>query len=383
MKHLSLRDFVSAQTRRQFLEKQLKISLNNLADSSFTEESVAGRNIENLIGSTQIPLGIAGPVSFKSANSKLQTHYIPLATTEGALVASISRGCKAISESRGAYVELNKVGVTRSPVFITSGIKEAVEVKKWLGENFQKIKRITDATSSHLELLKIESIFAGRNLFIRFFYDSEEAMGMNMATIATQEAVRFIERNTKIRCVSVSGNYDVDKKPSWLNFISGRGKRIWADVTLRKQVVRQILKTDPVKMAEVVYRKNLLGSAMSGSMGFNAHFANPIAAIFAATGQDLAHVVEGSLGITTAEVLKNGDLYFSVYLPSIMCGTVGGGTHLPSQQAALKIMGAGDVLEYCRVLGVAVLASEISLIASLAEGNLAGAHKKLARKGKK
>ena len=151
-----------------------------------------------------------------------------------------------------------------------------------------------------------------------------------------------------------------------------------------EEVVKQILKTTPEKIAEVVLRKVLIGSAMAGSMGFNAHYANTIAAIFTATGQDLGHVVEGSLGMTTAEVLKNGNLYFSIYLPSLMIGTVGGGTHLPTQQEALKIMGvkgSGDTLKMAEIIGSAVLALEISLIASQAEGTLAKAHQKLARKG--
>lgn len=388
MKKDSLRDFTSAQDRRVFLERKLKIRLDQIAGFTFPEETVAGRNIENLIGATQIPLGVAGPISIQSAKFKVQNYYIPLATTEGALVASISRGCKALTQSGGVSVEMHTVGVTRSPVFATAGIREAVRVKRWLGENYQAVRKIAESTSTHLKLLKIESTFAGKHLFIKFFYDPEDAMGMNMATIATQEAVNFIERETKIRCISLSGNYDVDKKPAWLNFISGRGKKVWAEATLTKKTVKEVLKTTPEKIVEVVNAKTHVGSIMSGSLGFNSHFANIIAAVFAATGQDLAQVVEGSLGITSAEVLqpkaenKNGDLYFSIHLPALMCGTVGGGTHLPTQQEALKIMGVSDVLEYSRVLVAAVLAGELSLIASLAEGSLVSAHKKYGRKHK-
>ncbi len=376
----TLRDYPSARLRRDFLAKRLNINLDNLANFNFTEESVSGRNIENLIGATQIPLGIAGPLNIKGQRLSGNDYYIPLATTEGALVASISRGAKAISESGGAYVELNSVGITRSPVFKTSGIKECVAVKIWLGENYQKIKEITEATSSHLKLLKIDSNFTGRSLYIRFFYDSQDAMGMNMATIATEQAVRFIEKKTGIKCVSISGNYDVDKKGAWLNFINGRGKRVWAEVVINKETAMKVLKTTPQAIAEIVYRKCLVGSAMAGSLGFNAHYANVVAAIFLATGQDPAHVVEGSMGITTAEVLDNGSLYFSIYLPALVVGTVGGGTHLPTQQAALEIMQVQNVLEYSTLVGAAVLAGELSLIASLAEGSLAKAHTKLGRK---
>lgn len=380
-----LRDFESAQKRRDFLQKQLNINLENIGNFSFTEEQVAGRNIENLIGATQIPLGVAGPIQVKSAKFKVQSYYIPLATTEGALVASASRGCKAISESGGAFVEIELVGATRGSVFATEGIKQSREIQDWIEKNFPQIAKISESESLHLKLLKIDTNIVGKNLFLRFFYDTQDAMGLNMVTIANTKAARFLESKFKIRCVSVAGNFDIDKKPAWLNFITGRGKKVWAEVTLKKEVVKNVLKTTPETITEVVYRKCQIGSAISGSLGFNAHYANVVAAVFAATGQDLAHVVEGSLGVTTGEVLTNGDLYFSIYLPSLMCGTVGGGTHLPAQQEALKIMGvkgAGDSIKYAQILGSAILAVELSLMASLAEGTLARAHKQLGRKGR-
>ncbi len=391
-KKISLRKFNSAEEKRQYLEKQLKISLDDIDKFSFTEEQVKGRNIENLIGATQIPLGIAGPIKVQSSTLpagrqkfKVQSYFIPLATTEGALVASASRGCKAISESGGAYVEVETVGPSRGSLFVTSGIKQSRQLLNWLEKNFTQIAKIAQSQSSHCKLLKIDSSLAGRNLFLRFSYDTSDAMGMNMVTIANTQVASFLEKKFNIKCVSVAGNFDIDKKPAWLNFILGRGKKVWAEATIKKEVVNTVLKTTPQNLAEVVYRKCQIGSALAGSLGFNAHYANVVAAIFAATGQDLAHVVEGSLGITTAEVTKQNDLYFSIYLPSLMCGTVGGGTHLPSQQAALNLMGIkgpGDSIKYAQILASAILAVELSLMASLAEGSLAKAHQKLGRKGK-
>lgn len=379
---LSLRDFPSAQKRRQFLEKELKLDLDSLGSFTFSEEEVTGRNIENLIGATHIPLGIAGPLKIINHKSSIINHFIPLATTEGALVASLSRGCKAITESGGTEVLVENIGITRGPVFRTESLQHGQQIKKWVEQNFTKLAKVSKSTSSHLKLLKVEPAMVGRNLWLRFYFDTEDAMGMNMATIATDEAVKLIEKETKAKCISLAGNYDIDKKPSWLNFISGRGKKVWAEAVLPKKVVREVLKTTPEKMAEVVYRKCLLGSAVSGSLGFNAHFANILSAIFLATGQDPAHVVEGSLGVTTAEVMPNGNLYFSVYLPSLVVGVVGGGTHLPTQKKALEIMQVNNVLEYTRAVGAAVISGEISLIASLSEGSLAKAHRKLGRKGK-
>ncbi len=367
---LFLRDFSSAQKRREFLQKKLNIKLDHIGQFSFTEEQAVGRNIENLIGAAQIPLGVAGPIN---------NHYIPLATTEGALVASISRGCKAVSAAGGTTVMVEDVGQTRGPVFRVKNLSLAFDAKNWIENNFKLLSQATQKTSSHLKLLKTSVALVGRNLFVRFQYLTTDAMGMNMATFATEKAVKLIEQKTQAKCIALAGNFDIDKKAAWLNFISGRGKRVWAEVVLTAEIVKKILKSTPKQIAEVVYRKNHLGSIMAGSVGFNAHYANCVAAIFAATGQDLAHVVEGSLGVTTAEVLLDQDLYFAIYLPSLIVGTVGGGTHLPTQQEGLKIMKVSNVLEYSQIVGAAVLAGELSLIASLAEGTLAKAHQRLGR----
>ncbi|MDD5147679.1 MAG: hydroxymethylglutaryl-CoA reductase [Candidatus Daviesbacteria bacterium] len=382
----NLRKLISAQKRREFLEKQLNINLDKIGRINFKESDVVGRNIENLIGSTQIPLGVAGPLRIHLEGAKahlrgvFRNYYIPLATTEGALVASVSRGCKAITEAGGAITEVENVGITRGPVFRTTGLKHGTETKQWIQNHIPLISQITQKTSSHLKLLKVETAMAGRNLFVRFYFDTKDAMGMNMATFATEQAVKLIEQKTQVICISLAGNFDIDKKPAWLNFINGRGKKVWAEIVLPEKIVADILKTTPEKMVDLVERKCHLGGIMSGSLGFNAHFANIIAAVFASTGQDLAHVVESSLGVTSAEILEKGDLYFSVYLPSLIAGTVGGGTHLPTQQEALGIMQVSDVLEYSQVLGAAVLAGELSLLASLAEGSLAKAHQRLGRK---
>lgn len=380
-KDISLRNFPSAEKRREFLQKQLKIELNQIGNFTFPETQVLGRNIENLIGAIQIPLGIAGPLRVNGKGLRVKEYFIPLATTEGALVASISRGCKAVTEAGGATVAVEDVGITRGPVFKIKGLEHGQEVKKWIQTHTSLISRITQKTSSHLKLLKITCSLVGKNLFIRFSYSTADAMGMNMATIATERAVKLIEEETKAKCIALAGNFDIDKKPAWLNFIEGRGKKVWAEAILDKKVVEEVLKASPERIVEVIEAKTHLGSMMSGSLGFNSHFANIIAAIFIATGQDPAHVVEGSLGVTTGEVLENGDLYFSIYLPDLVVGVVGGGTHLPTQKEALSIMRISDVLEYSQVLGAAILAGELSLIASLTEGTLARAHLKLGRKG--
>lgn len=374
----SLRDFKNSEDRRSFLEEELNMDLGDISVMNFSEDQVLGRNIENLIGSTQIPLGIVGPLRVQNLNSK--DYYIPLATTEGALLASISRGCKVINLSGGAKAFSEYIGMTRGPVFETEGVEQSLKLKNWVLGNVEPLGKIAEGVSSHIKLLNCDFSITGKNVFIRFYFDCDQAMGMNMATFATSAMVEYIEKQNLGKCISVAGNFDIDKKAGWLNFINGRGQKAWAEVVLKKEIVRDVLKVETRELERLIYKKCLVGTAMSGGMGFNCHFANIIAAIFIATGQDLAHVVEGSLGMVNAELQQNGDLYFSVYLPSLLVGLVGGGTSLPSQNLGLKILGVKTVNEFAEVVAGAVLAGEISLSASLTEGSLTRAHKRLGRR---
>ncbi len=372
------RGFKSVEKRREALEKLLSVDLTHISKVSINENLASSRNCENMIGAVQIPLGIAGPIKIIGEHNN-GDYYIPLATTEGALVASVNRGAKAISESTGAQVMTYRVGVTRGPVFDTTSIKKSNDLFKWIKKNPDKIAEEAEKTSKHLKYLKADVRTAGRYVFLRFYFDTQDAMGMNMVTIAAEKVAELIEKEIGVKCISIAGNYDIDKKPAWVNFIKHRGFKIWAEVVVSRKTVKNVLKTTPQEIFEVWLAKCMLGSAMSGSMGFNAQFANIIAAFFAATGQDIAHTVEGSMGITTAKVLENGDLYLSVYLPAIMLGTVGGGTNLETQKEARSITGAKNSTELAEVLGGAVLAGELSLLAALSSKDLAKAHEKLGR----
>lgn len=380
---MDLRAHKTLDERRSFLENNLKVELSNIGKYSSGLEIASARNCENMIGAIQVPLGVAGPLMIKS-NILDNEAYLPLATTEGALVASVNRGCKAISLSGGAVVVSKKVGITRAPVFVVENLLGGQNFVEWVSTNFDKIKKITEDTSSHLKLLDIKPFVLGRNVYLRFRFDSQDAMGMNMATIATQKAVDFIEKKSSSRCVALSGNMCVDKKPNYLNFIEGRGYTVSAEVVVPKRIVNSVLKCEISDFLQVFQRKVLYGSLMSGALSANAHYANIIAAVFIATGQDVAHVAECSIGITTVEELK-GDLYASVYLPDLVVGTVGGGTSLDTQKEALSIMGinGGDkgknAQKLAEIVAGAVLAGEISLLASLAQGSLASAHQKLGR----
>ncbi len=389
---MNLRGVGGVQERRKLLENHLKIKLPNIGSFSMDEDIASSRNCENMIGAVQIPLGIAGPLKIKNssirqAQDKIQNYYIPLATTEGALVASVNRGCKAITQSGGASIVSNKIGITRAPVFTVENAFAGEKTINWVKNNFDEIKKSAEQTSSHLTLLDIKPWMVGRNLFLRFKFDSQDAMGMNMTTIACALAADLIEKKTKAKLVSISGNMCVDKKPNIINFIEGRGIQVWADCVLTKEIVEKTLKTTFEKFLDVVTRKVYLGSILSGSIGANSHAANVLAAIFMATGQDVAHVAEVSSVVTTAEIVKNG-LYVSVFLPDLVLGTVGGGTGLETQKEALSIIGVsgGDngknSQKLAEIIGGAVLAGEISLIASLSINSLACSHQKLGRGGK-
>lgn len=373
---MKLHEYKTAAERKSALEKEKSIDLSALSESLQDDPSII--HCENLVGAVSVPLGVAGPLNIEGDRVR-GDYYIPLATTEGALVASINRGCKTVTVSGGAAVYAYRVGMTRGPVFVVSSLEHNKKLYRWIRDHEHILAEEAEKTSSHLKLKKIIVSGTATYVFVRFHFDTADAMGMNMVTIATTQMVELIEKETGAQCLSVAGNYDIDKKPAWLNFINNRGYKAWAECTLPADIVSAVLKTTPSKVFEVWLAKCMIGSAMSGALGFNAHYANIIAAIFIATGQDPAHVVEGSMGITTAKILPSGSLYFSVYMPALCVGTVGGGTALKTQTAARRIMGVTQAVELAEVTIGAVLAGELSLLASLSEGSLASAHKKLGR----
>ena len=380
---------VQAKIRRRALEEMTGVQLENIAAYTLDPVRASTRHAENFIGATQIPMGICGPLKVKgnwvSAEEDL---HVPMATSEGALIASINRGCRALREAGGAVVRVEDVGMTRAPVFRTLGIEDTQRFLAWVRENDDKIRQVAEATSNHLELLDIKSQTFGSSIYLRFRFRSGDAMGMNMATIACDRVVRdLIEPGTGIPCVALSGNYCVDKKPSAVNFLEGRGKRIYAEVVLDGDILERCLKSNSRSLVEVQYRKNLLGSIAAGSMGFNAHYANVLAAAFVAMGQDVAQVVEGAMGVTCIEPRGDDAVFASVYLPDVPLGVVGGGTALGPQKEALEVIGAvpdpenpgAGAMRLAEILGAMVLAGELSLLAAFTSGDLAGAHEQLGR----
>ncbi|MFH1721622.1 MAG: hydroxymethylglutaryl-CoA reductase (NADPH) [Candidatus Altiarchaeota archaeon] len=377
--HTDAESHRATELRRKAMEKISGAELSHISKYSIDANKAMNTNIENMIGAIQMPLGVAGPLSVNGEFARGK-YYIPLATTEGALVASVNRGCSTLTKSGGVTTTILRDAITRAPVLRVPSARHAQMVINYIAENFEKIKIVAEHGEPFLKLLKITPYVVGRSLFLRFFYNTGDAMGMNMVTFGTDQALDVLQKEfTFLDYIALSGNMCIDKKPSALNFIEGRGKTVIAEAVIPAEIVRDMLKTTPDDIVEVSYRKNLIGSAQAGAYGFNAHIANVIASLFIATGQDEAHVVEGSHGFTTCEKMAE-DLHVAVTLPAIQVGTIGGGTRVETQQECLKLLGVAgggknNSKAFAEIVASACLAGEISLIAALAARHLSRAHK--------
>ncbi|KAF3483911.1 HMG-CoA reductase [Arthroderma uncinatum] len=344
---------------------------------------VHGACCENVIGYLPLPMGVAGPLIIDG-----QSYFIPMATTEGVLVASTSRGCKAINAGGGATTVLTADGMTRGPCVSFDSVSRAGEAKVWLDseEGQSTMKAAFNSTSRFARLQSMKTALAGTNLYIRFKTTTGDAMGMNMISKGVEKALSVMANEAgfeDMQTISVSGNFCTDKKAAAVNWIDGRGKSVVAEAVIPANVVKSVLKSDVDSLVELNISKNLIGSAMAGALGgFNAHASNIVTALFLATGQDPAQNVESSNCIT---IMKNvgGNLHISVSMPSIEVGTIGGGTILEGQGAMLELLGVrgahptnpGDnARRLARIVGAAVLAGELSLCAALAAGHLVRAH---------
>ncbi|KAK7195360.1 3-hydroxy-3-methylglutaryl-CoA reductase [Novymonas esmeraldas] len=346
---------------------------------------VVGQSCENILGYIPVPVGLAGPLLLDGKEVGL-----PMATTEGALVASTHRGARAINLSGGCKTAVLKEGMTRAPVVEVGSFEEAIAVVRFCEERFDVLRDAFESTTRFGKLRSIKCAMAGRQVHMRFSAFTGDAMGMNMITKGCDKALKVLQEHIpSVQVLALSGNFCTDKKPSAVNWVEGRGKSVVAEAVIKREVVENVLKCDVDSVVELNVTKNLRGSALAGSIGgFNAHAANVVAAVYIATGQDPAQVVESSTCMTTVE--KAGeDLVVSVMMPSIEVGAVGGGTGLPSQRAMLELMGCAGASkedpgsnsrQIARVVAGAVMCGELSLLSGLASGHLLSAHMKLNRK---
>lgn len=379
----------AVQIRRMLLERSLgQFDVSTIPYEHYNYDDVLGKCCENVIGYVPIPIGIVGPVLMNGTE-----HKIPMATTEGCLVASTHRGCKAISLSGGARAIIVNKGMTRGPLVRMPNVERAVQLKNWIesDDGSKKIFEAFNSTTNFGKLKDTKVTLAGRNVYIRFKAITGDAMGMNMISKGVEKALDLLQSQfNDMEIVAVSGNYCTDKKPSSINWIEGRGRSIVVDTIIKGEVIEKLLKTTVEALVDVNINKNLVGSAMAGSVGgFNAHASNIVTAIFIATGQDPAQNVESSNCITLMEPTNGGkDLYMSVTMPSIEVGTVGGGTSLPAQSACLAMMNCKgsstsepgtNADQLALLVATAVLAGELSLISAIASGNLVKSHMALNR----
>ena len=381
----------AVKIRRRIIESKTKKNiLKNIPFKNYSYEDIYGRCCENVIGYIPVPLGLAGPILLNN-----QEYYLPMATTEGTLVASTSRGASAISQSGGCNAIIINDGITRAPVITCQHAQEALTINKFCKQNFHQIKAAFESGSQYAKLTNIKSTIVGRHIYLRFKCTSGDAMGMNMIGKCTEFSLQIILTsfpNAKLK--SLSGNMCVDKKASATNFIEGRGKSVICEAIIKEEIVEKILKTTPKSLIELNYLKNMVGSNTSITIGGNnAHAANIVTAMFLACGQDVAQNVESSHCTTLMELADNQkDLYISVTLPCLEVGTIGGGTHLPAQAANLDLLDVKgshqtnpgqNACQLAKIISSGVLAGELSLMAALSNHTLINAHMKLNRKGEK
>ncbi|KAK8636623.1 hypothetical protein V6N13_124365 [Hibiscus sabdariffa] len=381
----------AAAIRREALQRLTGKSLSGLPLDGFDYDSILGQCCEMPVGYVQIPVGIAGPLLLNG-----REYSVPMATTEGCLVASTNRGCKAIHLSGGATSVLLKDGMTRAPVVRFGTAKRAADLKLYLEDpvNFETLALVFNRSSRFGKLHGIKCAIAGKNLYLRFTCSTGDAMGMNMVSKGVQNVLDFLQTDfPDMDVIGISGNFCSDKKPAAVNWIEGRGKSVVCEAIIKGDVVRKVLKTSVESLVELNMLKNLTGSAMAGALGgFNAHASNIVTAVYIATGQDPAQNVESSHCITMMEAVNDGkDLHISVTMPSIEVGTVGGGTQLASQSACLNLLGVKGASKesagansraLATIVAGAVLAGELSLMSALAAGQLVKSHMKYNRSGK-
>lgn len=374
----------AVRVRRKIIGEKV---IMDLPYAHYDYARVRGACCENVIGYVPIPVGIAGPLTIDGTK-----HYVPMATTEGCLVASTNRGCRALADSQGVKSKIVADGMTRGPVVRLPNLTRASELMQWLDQsnNLSTVRAHFEANSRFVRLIKIQTRIAGRHLFLRFVASTGDAMGMNMLSKATEQALKYINREwPDVEVLSLSGNFCADKKSAAINWIEGRGKSVVCEAIIPSATVLTILKTSVHRLVDVNISKNLVGSAMAGCTagGYNAHAANVVTAIFIATGQDPAQTVTSSSCLTLMEPWGDHgqDLYISCTMPSIEIGTIGGGTILAPQAACLEMLGirgpnlsqpGENAKQLARIICATVLAGELSLMAALSAGHLVRSHLK-------
>lgn len=369
-----------ADTRRRFVEAATGVPLRHLGAYSFEPETTRG-NIENFSGAAQVPLGFAGPLHVNGEFAQ-GDFLIPLATTEGTLVASYNRGMKVLNLAGGVQCTISGDCMQRAPVFVFDSAREARAFRDWVDEHLEDIRREAEATSRIAKLLHIETYLSNKFAYLRFNYATGDAAGQNMVGRATFAACSWLHAHAPaVRRFYLESNFATDKKASYINMLRTRGKRVTAEAVIPRRVLQEQLRVDPETLQGHAGVANV-GALLSGANNNGLHSANAIAAMFIATGQDVANVAEGSAALVYSELTAERDFYMSITLPSLIVATHGGGTGLATQRECLEVLGcygAGKVNKLAEIVAGVVLAGEISLAAAISSLEWVSAHERYGR----
>ena len=363
--------------RCDWLEERVDVKIEHLRSFSEKPENTRG-NIENPIGMAQIPVGITGPLLINGSNAQ-GIYFVPMATTEGALITDYSSGMRVVTKSGGLNATVLSNTIHISPAFLVGGLEEAQELALWVKSNFEEIKAKAESTTKHGRLIKITPVIVGRKLVLKFCYDSGDAQGLNMINNATEVACEYISDLTKKKYY-LRSKYSSVKIAAPSNIYMGYGREVFVDGVIPREILK-LLRTTPEELVKY-YNTCLQISVHSGIFGMTAHIANAIAAIYLACGQDIADVSTSHVGISMCEVTEENDLYISLYIPNLLIGTVGGGTGLGTQRECLEILGCygpNKVNKFAEIIAAACLAGELSVLASIVTGVFVAAHEKMGR----
>ena len=366
--------------RQGFVEAFTGQKLEHTSQYSFDPHVLRG-NIENFSGVAQIPLGFAGPITVHGEHAK-GDFIVPMATTEGTLVASYNRGMKILNRSGGVTVSVVADVMQRAPVFVFSNAREAREFVSWVEDNIDDIRDRAEATSSVAKLAYVDPYMASKFAYLRFNFKTGDAAGQNMVGRATFAACSWIiDQYPGIEHFYLESNLATDKKASQVNIMHTRGKRVTAEAVIKRDVLLQNMRVEPETLFYHAGVANV-GAILSGANNNGAHSANGITAVFIATGQDVANVAESSAGILYTELTPEKDLYMSITIPSLIVATYGGGTALPTQRESLELLGCvgtGKVNKLAEIIAATVLAGEISLAAAISSSDWVSSHEKYGR----
>ena len=367
----------AAVRRRELLAAQ-GIETKSLAcDADYVSpESLAG-NIENFVGFARVPVGVIGPLRIRGAEAQ-GDFYIPMATTEGAMIASYHRGSQAISRAGGVTTFCSKEAVSRAPVFMFERLVDAGKFVAWVLSQYDRLQEVVATTSNYCKLIDLKTNVMGKDVYFGFEFTTGDASGQNMVTIATEAICRWLVEGSPVKPKTwfLEANASGDKKSSAQSLLHVRGKKVVADVVIDRKTVSRFLHTEPEMMVRY-WELSAVGALHTGTLGVQGHYANALAGLFIATGQDVACVSEASIGTTRFDVTDNGDLYVASSMPNLIVGTVGGGTRFPTQRECLEMLdcyGAGKARKFAEICAATALAGEISIVAALSAGHFAQAH---------